>query len=339
MKIENHHISYNQDQNWQYFIGKDKLKSDLKRLNLSKKDMKKLNVSDFEFKFIAKKDVAKKAINTSEIKKMNDFIMTYEWMISIPQRSTHYFGAYYKNELAGVLIFATPNTFDTKIWGEENKNKVKLLARGATSGWTPKNLGSSFISYATNYLVKNTEFRIFYGYSDMGVKYPNGDVQSCGEKGVIYQACNWLYLGQNFGGKIQYIDPTRQHKLDGKYTLSGNDEYYHKPFADRELRKVSFYKKFAQDLSIEWLKEWGASGRINREIIPTEVFQALKDREKEFAKTLIKLKPLKKRKWCFFKGRTKKETKKMKKLFLKNNPKMNCFTKCGRLIGYSYPKD
>ena len=45
----------------------------------------------------------------------------------------------------------------TEKQGQIFKNKVKLLARGATSGWTPKNLGSAFISYATDYLVKNTE--------------------------------------------------------------------------------------------------------------------------------------------------------------------------------------
>ena len=47
-----------------------------------------------------------------------------------------------------------------------------------------------------NWMVKNTEFRLFEAYADPEAK----------ELGTIYQACNFYYVGDNFGSDKLYFD-------------------------------------------------------------------------------------------------------------------------------------
>ena len=77
--------------------------------------------------------------------------------------------------------------------------------------------------FAIRWMVKNTPYRVFVGYSDT----------TAGEIGTIYQACNFIYLGQNSGERYNYYDP----KMPSK-----------KWFNERSLRKVSSFKKYASNL-------------------------------------------------------------------------------------------
>jgi hypothetical protein len=69
--------------------------------------------------------------------------------------------------------------------------KVVCLERGACSHWAHKHTGSWFIPQVLKLANKEHGWEIFHAYSD----------ESAGEIGTIYQACNWLYIGQGSGRK------------------------------------------------------------------------------------------------------------------------------------------
>ena len=124
------------------------------------------------------------------------------WEHSKPTDSPLYSETKKQNSaLAGVVIMATPNAF-SHLLGKENRDLEKLVARGASIGWAPKNLGSWIVSKSVKWMVRNTDFRIFTAYSDPEAK----------ELGTIYQAMNWIYLGQTSGTAKQYLDPAKPNK-------------------------------------------------------------------------------------------------------------------------------
>ena len=53
---------------------------------------------------------------------------------------------------------ATPNAF-SNLLGKENKDKEKLISRGACISWGPKNLGSWLIMSSVRWMAENTDFR------------------------------------------------------------------------------------------------------------------------------------------------------------------------------------
>ena len=91
-------MTYNDNVCWQYHIRKESEENDLDYLrqcyNITPNDIK---IKDFQIKLIDNKLDKQNAIN---------FIKKYEWLGNITQYSTHYFGAYYKDLLGGVIIFS-----------------------------------------------------------------------------------------------------------------------------------------------------------------------------------------------------------------------------------------
>tara|TARA_R110002020_G_scaffold73742_3_gene189148 strand:- start:1523 stop:2020 length:498 start_codon:yes stop_codon:yes gene_type:complete len=147
------------------------------------------------------------------------------------------------------------------------------------------------------HMVKHTEFRVFSAYSDPEAK----------ELGTIYQACNFIYLGQKSGTAKQYFDSKRP------------DLGW---FSDRDFRKKSKYKLYAQNIGLT-LEEWKGYMKKyspNWEIIPDDIKINIKKEEKKYREScsVRDMKP--KHKYIYILGRTKKETKKLKKLFDKHNP-------------------
>lgn len=268
---------------------------------LSKADASLLRTTDFVFDYVDKTEKDK----CIEIK---NFIERHEWLGKLPKFPTHRFTARLKKNgiLAGVVVMSTPNTF-SYILGKENRDKEKLVARGASISWTPKNLGSWMVSNSVKWMVRNTDFRVFTAYSDPEAK----------ELGTIYQAMNWIYLGQTSGTLKQYFDPNKPQ--------SGW-------FSDREFRKRSKYKIYAKNIGLseqEWkgmMKKYSP----NWDIIPPEVRQAIKLEEAKYRDSCLSRPVPKKHKYCYILGRTKKETKQLKKLFEANNPKK---------INLPYPKN
>ena len=229
--------SYEENHCWQYDIRLKNLKDDVSQLEKElgcHVDYESLSVSDFNFKEITTEEEKREAIN---------FIKRHEWLGTITQYTTHWFGAYYKGILAGVINFSMPNAF-SKILGENTKELERLISRGACISWSPKCLASSLLMWSIKYMVKNIRYRLFTAYSDPTAK----------EIGTIYQACNFYYLGQKSGTTTRYISP---------YTC--------KIVSDRFFRTRSAYKKYAKELGIEWSKSWNSPQSMLWDNMPKEI--------------------------------------------------------------------
>lgn len=118
-------------------------------------------------------------------------IIEYEWLGTMPQRTTHTFGIFYDNQIAGVACFAVPPTPDVAgaVAGNDYADDVKVLARGACVWWAHPHSASKLISGALDHMIKNTRFKYFVAYADY----------RAGEIGTVYQATNWLYTGTTSG--------------------------------------------------------------------------------------------------------------------------------------------
>jgi len=144
-------VWYNKDVCWQYDIRVKNMDDDLQLCGLSKNDVSNLRVSDFELR------QENKTIIYEEVK---NFIHRNEWLGRMSLYPTHFFTARYKGILAGVVIMDMPSAF-SKMLGDNTKKLERLISRGACISWSPKNLASSLISFAINWMVKNTPFRDF----------------------------------------------------------------------------------------------------------------------------------------------------------------------------------
>jgi hypothetical protein len=193
---------------------------------------------------------------------------------------------------------ATPNAFSHTL-GKENKGLEKLISRGASISWAPKNLGSWLIMKSVKWMVHNTDYRFFTAYSDPEAK----------ELGTIYQACNFIYLGQTSGTAKQYFDPNNEK--------AGW-------FSDRDFRKRSKYRKYAKNIGIskvqwdKWMKKYSP----NWDVIPPEIKTKIKAEEKKYRESCLSRTVPPKHKYCYILGRTKGETKRLHNLFKKHNPKL-----------------
>ena len=122
---------------WQYQIRQQNLAKDLKDAGLTHAKIATLKVSDFKFSYIPREDRQKCV-------KIKDFIVKHEWLRSMPHHPTHRFIATYKGKIAGVIVMSTPNNF-SHLLGKVNKDTEKLISRGASISWSPKNLGSALL--------------------------------------------------------------------------------------------------------------------------------------------------------------------------------------------------
>lgn len=266
---------------YQYQRRIDTLQEDIE--TLGEEFISNVNINDIEFKFVEDKE---------ERKELTKFIERYEWLGTIGSYPTHWFSARYKNVLCGVIIMSMPNSF-SKLLGEDTKNIERLIARGASSSWSPKNLASKFLMWCIKYMVNNTPYRLFTCYGDTAAK----------ELGTIYQSCNFFYLGQNSGTTVRCINPYNEEKI----------------ITDRAFRARSFYKRYAKDLGIEWQKNWSNDQSILWKNIPDDIEKQLRDYSKMMYKNAKKIEFPKKHKYAYVLGRNKAETYHLRKLFLEKN--------------------
>lgn len=206
-----------------------------------------------------------------------EFIERYEWLGTIGFSAHYVFTARYNGLLAGVVLIGNPNSF------QFNKEIEMLIQRGACSSWAPKNLNSRLVSFACNWMVDNTEKRIFVAYSDF----------DAGEYGTIYQACNFDYLGGEFGSKVLYPSPS------GKLVSS------------RYFTQDSAIKKIAKENNIEWDTNWNKpNGYIDRSKMPEDLFKKLMSLARAKIPYDQKVKPRKKGKYVLLINKGKKLYKK-----------------------------
>lgn len=243
----------------------------LKTLNEDLKENKPFHLKARDFKFTAE----------SMSKEIRNFISKYEWLGDVGWAVKWAFTARYNGDLAGVILMSEPPNY-SKIGGK----KEVLIQRGATSSWAPRNLGSKLLMFACKWIVKNTDKRVFVGYSDSDAK----------EVGFIYQACNFDYLGKSFGSKRQYILP------NGKRV------------GDRYFTRTSSMKKWAQELGIQWELAWEKSnGFQDVTAYPDKVKDQLYKYARE-KKAECKMKKIKQKgKYVLILGTNKRETKALRK--------------------------
>lgn len=123
-----------------------------------------------------------------------------------------------KNEIVGASIYGQQSTTAWKKY-VENESDLLELRRLCTTDKT-KNLLSKFVGFCNRYIKKHSDVKLLLSYAD---PY-NGHV------GTIYQATNWLYLGETSSdvllrtpeGKI-YHSRAMRTKYNGEF----------KPFAVR----------------------------------------------------------------------------------------------------------
>lgn len=289
---------------WQYEIRLNNCEADLVASGLTEAEVKLMRVGDLEFSAVARED-------QQACKEIVDFINRHEWLGKMPMAVTHRFTARYKGILAGVIIMATPNAF-SNLLGKGSRDLEKLIARGACISWSPRNTASWLISQSINHMVENTDFRVFTAYSDPDAR----------ELGTIYQACNFYYLGQNFGGVRQYLDP--QDLKRGWFGENG--------FNDR-----SQIVRYAKELGITWEDEWyrrvGVNNqyrKINWQAIPDEIANMLRTERDEHKLRCRQRQSTKKHKYAYIKGRNKGETRNLRSRFFENNKSIEVF---------NYPKE
>lgn len=127
------------------------------------------------------KDIYFKEIDRESTK---PFLLNKHYLKRMPPLSIA-FGAFYKDDLIGVLTFGKPpsNALCRGVCGDDFSSKVFELNRLYTIDSAPKNTESRFISYALKQLKdKNL---IIISYADKAMNH----------SGYIYQATNWMYTG------------------------------------------------------------------------------------------------------------------------------------------------
>ena len=217
------------------------------------------------------------------------FIEKYEWLGTIGVIPKWCFTARYKGVLGGVVLINEPTAY-SKILGENTHIYEALIQRGATASWTPKNLGSHLIMFACKWMVWNTDKRAFIAYGD----------PKANELGIIYQACNFEYLGNTFGNKYLLSHPMiNQGKL----------------FSSQILKRTSTFKKWCKENQITVQKTWiNEKGFKDINNIPHNI----KDEWKKWINNLIleskKTIIQKKYKYVLIRGKNKKEAKFLKSL-------------------------
>ena len=275
--------TYDKEHCWQYDIRLSKELEDtqfiMDKFGILPEDIK---ISDFDILPISSSNKKTEAI---------EFIKRYEWLGTITQYPTHYFGAYYKDVLGGVIILSMPNAF-SKLLGDNTKDIERLISRGACASWTPKGLASSFLMNCIKWMAKNTQYRLFTAYSDPTAK----------ELGTIYQACNFYYLGQKAGTNFRYINP-----------------YTNKVVSDRFFRQKTAYKKYAQELGIEWKKNWSGKNGMLWDNVPDDIEKKLREYGKNKQASSRKIEYPNKHKYAYVLGKDKRETKQLRKLFEERN--------------------
>jgi hypothetical protein len=124
-------------------------------------------------------------------KEAKEFILRYEWLGTVGRPLARYGARNSAGELAAVALFGRPAVGGTNgaalICGEAYRPYVIALERGACSHWAHPHTASWFIPRACRMAAQDYGWKIFYAYSD----------PEAGEIGTVYQACNWIYIGQS----------------------------------------------------------------------------------------------------------------------------------------------
>lgn len=279
--------NYDNDVCWQYRIKEKTLADDLAMYG--EDFVHGITLERLEFARIDKSDAQGCADVTA-------FIERYEWLGKMPVWVTDRFVATYQGLIVCAVVMATPNAF-SNLLGAEYRDREKLVARGASVSFAPQNTASWMITKAIKWMVQNTDFRVFTAYSD----------PTAGELGTVYQACNWYYLGQTFGGSTAYISPYNGEQYGSTY-----------------FNQRATIKRVARNAGVDWQPNYtkknksGSKTIIAWENIPEDVITWIKAAVQEEKRKFIPVKLPPKHKYVQVLGRGKLETKQLRKLLHAN---------------------
>jgi hypothetical protein len=135
----------------------------------------------------------------SRVSTLSAFVKTHHYSKACPP-GMHWFGAYHKERLVGVLLFRKPSLPKTaKAYDVELE-----LSRAVLLDEAGKNSESRFIGWALRWLGAQTPVRAVISFAD----------PRFGHVGTIYKASNWEYLGKEKG------HGTRRIVVDGEWLHS-----------------------------------------------------------------------------------------------------------------------
>jgi hypothetical protein len=262
----------------------NKLEADLKNLSF---DPKTCSIDEYIF---SKEDFS------DEIK---EFLKSYEWLKSVGVPSKWCFTMRLRGHLAGVQILNEPAAY-SKLLDTVSMKLECLIQRGCTVSWAHPHLGSKMLMSSINWMVQSTEKRLFVGYAD----------PAAAEVGIIYQATNFKYLGENFGGNCLYRHPIYKNR---------------KEFSAHSLKRTSAFRAWCRqnNITIEpfWIKP---NGFKDLKQIPPKVKSAWYGWAKKLILESEKIKIALKGKYVLLRGKDRKEQKILDSLF--------------KLKTFSYPK-
>jgi hypothetical protein len=118
-------------------------------------------------------------------------IARYEWLGTMPRAPVAFYGLRTPiGELAGVVAFGYGGgNASADLCGTEWRQQAICLQRGACTHWAHPHAASFLIARACRLAAKDFGWLIFFAYAD----------PKAGERGVIYQACNWRHVGSSTG--------------------------------------------------------------------------------------------------------------------------------------------
>jgi hypothetical protein len=122
-------------------------------------------------------------------------IMRYEWLGTMNRFPVAFYGLVAPDgEIHGVACFGRGNGTNAGKITDHPDAKPVSLERGACVHWSHPHAPSMLVAGACRQMYIDHGYNVFFAYSDW----------EAGEIGTIYQACNWVYLGQAPGRSTNY---------------------------------------------------------------------------------------------------------------------------------------
>lgn len=134
-------------------------------------------------------DLARALVRPIRSELAKQIILKYEWLGTMSNTGQH-FGIFFGPFCAGVTCVSlgsgTANGNNHVQFGLTSHLQLAVLARGACVHWAPPGTNSKLVAWTCKLLAKHTTAKVIIAYAD----------SDAGEIGTIYQACNWVYIGQ-----------------------------------------------------------------------------------------------------------------------------------------------
>ena len=179
-------------------------------------------------------------------------IVRYEWLGTVGRGIEAFYGLRLHGELVGACAFGRMGGQVGNICGPELAEQTVCLHRGCCTYFAPDLAASFLISHACRQARLDHKWRIYFAYSDA----------AAGERGVVYKAAGWFFLGQDLGRAkgsfhVDFISPDGKEKLSS-YAINHDSQRDYK-----RLRKLGWdeskgrIRPFLRDIGWKPVKVFG----------------------------------------------------------------------------------